>query len=430
MTAATRAATAARVARPVLVGALVAGLVVGCGDGGDGDAATSPAATGDGTATATTDAPTTPDGNGATDDGATDDGATGDGVFAAGAPEWADVPDGAAPGTPEDLVTGLDVPWDVEFLPDGSALLSHRDSYVISRITTDGATTQLTQLDASGGGGEGGLLGLALPPDVTADPHLYAYYTTGDDNRIVRLPFEGTADDLALGEQEVLLTGIPRAQIHDGGALEFGPDGMLWAGTGDAGRPELAQDRDSLGGKVLRLTPDGDVPGDNPIDGSPVYSYGHRNVQGLAFDDDGTLWAAEFGANAYDEVNRIEAGANYGWPAFEGPDATGSFGDLVPDGDEPRAPAAFFRTSEASPSGIAYGGGSLWLAALRGERLWRLPVDGESLGEAEPLFAGDYGRLRNAAVSPEGELWFWTNNTDGRGSPRDGDDRILVAPLD
>ena len=206
--------------------------------------------------------------------------------------------------------------------------------------------------------------GLAPSPDYENDRYLYAYYSTGEENRVVRF---------GIGEEpEPLLTGIPANTYHDGGRISFGPDGLLYIATGDAGAPQNAQDVDSLSGRILRLTPEGDVPKDNPFRDNPVYSYGHRKVQGLAWDEDGQLYASEFGENTYDEVNRIEAGGNYGWPEVEG------------DGGEPEYvdPVATFSTSEASSSGaeipensaIPQWDGDFIVAALRGERLWRLDL--------------------------------------------------------
>ena len=226
-------------------------------------------------------------------------------------------------------------------------------------------------------------------------------------------------DGQSLGEPEVLLEGIPGgAGYHQGGALLVGPDDLLYVGTGDNGVPESAQDRASLSGKVLRLTLDGQPAPGNPFD-DEVYSYGHRNVQGLAFDDEGRLWASEFGANAWDELNLVEAGADYGWPQVEGSGG----------GEGQTDPAVVWRTEDASPSGLAYWDGSLWMAALRGERLWEIPLgDGDAPVE-QPVghLAGELGRLRSVLALPGSDgLLLVTSNTDGRGEVRDGDDRALL----
>ncbi|MEA2323364.1 MAG: hypothetical protein QOD81_3214, partial [Solirubrobacteraceae bacterium] len=192
-------------------------------------------------------------------------------------------------------------------------------------------------------------------------------------------------------------------------------------GTGDAGNGELAQDPESLNGKILRMRPDGGAPADNPFRGSLVWSVGHRNVQGLAWDADGRLWEAELGQDAFDEVNAIRPGRNYGWPRVEGS------GDTA--GGRYTNPAVTWRTSDSSPSGAAIAGSTLYVGALRGERLWRVPLDGARAGEPEPMLEGDYGRLRTVVRAPDGALWVTTSNRDGRGSPAEDDDRILrVTP--
>jgi glucose/arabinose dehydrogenase len=211
---------------------------------------------------------------------------------------------------------------------------------------------------------------------------------------------------------------LDAAGNHNGGRIAFGPDGMLYATVGDAGDPSSAQDLDSLAGKILRITPEGDVPADNPFDGSPVYSYGHRNPQGLAWDDEGTLYASEFGQDTWDELNVIRAGGNYGWPEVEG----------VADREGYIDPVQQWTPDEASPSGIAIVGGSLFIANLRGERLREIPLD--DLAASVEQFDGEFGRLRDVVVAPDGGLWVLTNNTDGRGSPSAGDDRIIRVPFD
>ena len=319
------------------------------------------------------------------------------------------------------LATDLEVPWSFAFLPGGDALVTERDSGRLLRVSPSGEVREIQTLP-EGGSGEGGLLGVAVSPDYSEDRYVYAYYTTQADNRVVRF---------RLGEApEPLLTGIPVNTYHDGGRIKFGPDGMLYVSTGDAGESGNSQDRDSLGGKILRIEPDGSIPPDNPFPGSPVYSYGHRNVEGLAWDARGRLYASEFGQNTWDEVNMISAGENYGWPAVEG------------RGGEDQGyvdPITVWPTSEASPSGaeipidgaIPQWEGDLFVTALRGERLWRLELDeGGAVVDREKLLDGEIGRVRDVIQAPDGSLWVSTSNYDSYGSPvSEQDDRILrLAP--
>jgi glucose/arabinose dehydrogenase len=304
----------------------------------------------------------------------------------------------------EDIVTGLQSPWGLAFLPDGSALVSERDTGRILSIR-DSRTTEVARITDSTLRGEGGLLGIAVAPDYYTNPWVYAYYTTANDNRIVRL---------RLGSSEtpqVLVTGIPAANIHDGGRIAFGPDGYLYAGTGDANEKPRAQDRDSLGGKILRMTTTGQPAPGNPF-GTLVWSLGHRNVQGIAWAPDGTMYAAEFGQNRFDELNRIEPGHNYGWPEVEG------------RGDDSRftEPLVTWTTADASPSGIAVAGDHVYIACLRGRKVYRVDRDGSN---PTRLLTDTYGRLRTVAAAPDGSLWVITSNTDGRATPKRGDDRIL-----
>jgi glucose/arabinose dehydrogenase len=317
-------------------------------------------------------------------------------------------------GAPEQVARGIDVPWGLAFLPGGDALIAERDTGRVLRLAAGGGTpAEVRTIDGVSAAGEGGLLGLAVSPGFTNDNLVYAYLTAGNDNRIVRFRLDG-------GAQEVVFDGIGKAGNHNGGRIAFGPDGMLYAGTGDAGDTATSQDPDSPNGKILRLTPDGDPAPGNPAANSPVYSLGHRNVQGLAWDDDGRLFATEFGQNALDEVNLIRPGANYGWPEVEGDGDT--------DGGRFTNPLITWSTREASPSGMAITGGTVYVAALRGERLWTVPLAGDRLGTPVARFTEEYGRLRTAEVAPDGALWVTTSNTDGRGDVRNGDDRILRFP--
>lgn len=322
-------------------------------------------------------------------------------------------------GEPRDLATDLDVPWGVDFLPDGSALVAQRDSAVVAHLTPDGDVTEAGTIDGVAHGGEGGLLGLAIDPGFPDEPYAYVYYTTSSDNRVARVAYDEESGNL--GEPEVILDGIPAANTHNGGRIAFGPDDHLYVATGDAQDTDNAQDTDSLGGKILRMTTAGDPAPDNPFD-NHVLSYGHRNVQGLAWDEEENLYATEFGQDTLDEVNLIEPGDNYGWPIVEGPGGGEEFTD----------PLLTWEPAEASPSGAAIAGDSLWVASLRGARLWEIPLTGGGeVGEPEAHFVDGFGRLRTVLAHPEGSaLWLTTSNLDAWGSPSDGDDRVMNVPLE
>lgn len=316
-------------------------------------------------------------------------------------------PEPAPVASPGVVASDLEAPWSVAFAGE-VPLVSERDSGRILALR-DGTTTELTTVEDSRGSGEGGLLGLAV-----ANHHLYAYFTAGDENRIVRYPLTGDGGgDLTAGDPDAVLDGIPAGTVHNGGRIAFGPDGMLYATVGDAADTGHSQDLDSLAGKILRMTPEGGVPDDNPFPGSYVYSYGHRNPQGIAWDESGTMYASEFGQNTWDELNVIEPGGNYGWPEVEG--IAGEQGYIDP--------VQQWEPGEASPSGIAVHAGSIWIANLRGESLREVPL--ADLTASTRHYVGEYGRIRDAVLSHDGHLWMVTNNTDGRGDPGPGDDRIL-----
>lgn len=313
------------------------------------------------------------------------------------------------------MATGLDVPWGIAFLPDRSALVAERDSAKIKRIQGS-AVTEVGTVDGVDPSSEGGLLGLAVDPQFSSRPYIYVYFSTGEDNRIARYTYR----DGGISDPQILLTGIPMSPVHNGGRIAFGPDGYLYAGTGDGGDQPNSQNRDSLGGKILRITTDGKPASGNPDPDKAIWSVGHRNVQGLAFDEKGTMYAAEFGQDQWDELNHITPGANYGWPGAEGIAHLDGFTD----------PIAVWRTSEASPSGIAYARGTIFMASLGGQRLWATPVaDGRRTGEPKAFFEGEFGRLRTVVAAPDGSLWVSTSNTDGRGDVHDGDDRILRVTI-
>ncbi|PPL20071.1 PQQ-dependent sugar dehydrogenase [Microterricola pindariensis] len=346
-------------------------------------------------------------------------------------------------GEPSSVATGLDAPWSIlrmtaasvgaeappvttadgTALPEETTLISERDSGDVLELLVDGSLRVTGTVADVAPGGEGGLLGLAARAEEADGPAgspgtwVYAYFTSESDNRIVRMPLQGAAGSLALGPAELVASGIPRAANHDGGRIAFGPDGMLYATTGDAGNRDGAQNPDYLGGKILRMTPTGAVPAGNPF-GTLVWSLGHRNPQGIGWDSRGRLWAAEFGQNTWDELNQVTPGGNYGWPVVEGAAGDARFLD----------PVLQWSTDEASPSGLAVVDDTVFIAALRGERLWRWAPD--SGQPASPWFVGEFGRLRDVAAGPDGTLWFLSNNADGRGSPRDGDDHLWQVALE
>jgi len=339
----------------------------------------------------------------------------------------------ADPFTVETIAENLSVPWAVDFAPDGRIFFTERGGTI--KIIEGGTVTD-TLVDLDVGYVEGGLLGIALDPDFADNGHVYAYYTYGDFfsvyNRVVRFTEEGGM----LGGELVLIDGIPGGPIHDGGRIRFADDGTLYVTTGDAGDPGLAQNPDSLGGKILRINPDGTVPGDNPFEGSPVFSIGHRNPQGLDWDpQSGKLVISEHGPSgergfAHDEINVVDAGGNYGWP------------DIVGDetGDGLRGPLLHSGTAVWAPSGAVFYdsdrigefAGRFLVATLAGSHLLAVEMDlsrGTVLG-SERYLLGDYGRLRDVAVDGDGNVYVLTSNRDGRGIPAHNDDRILrISPV-
>ncbi|WP_246171806.1 PQQ-dependent sugar dehydrogenase [Microbacterium oryzae] len=309
---------------------------------------------------------------------------------------------------PRVVTEKLVAPWSIAFHGD-SALVSERDTARILEVQRDGDVREAALIPGVLHEGEGGLLGLAV-----REGFLYVYSTGSGENRIERYPMTGEPGALGVGQPEKILDGIPASHNHNGGRIAFGPDGMLYATAGDAGEGGLARDLGSLGGKILRMTPDGEVPEDNPFPGSLVYSYGHRNPQGIAWADDGTMYASEFGQETWDELNVITPGGDYGWDEEEG----------IAERDGMIDPILQWPPSEASPSGIAIVGGTLYMANLRGARLRAVPL-------ADPDAAVDHlvsevGRIRDVALAPDGDLWILTNNTDGRGAAGEDDDRILA----
>lgn len=335
--------------------------------------------------------------------------------------------DGGAPSSISTLSSGWTIPWGIGWLPDGkTALVTERGDYTdtgtedgkVWKVTLAGARTFVGSVpNVVGTNGEGGLLGVAVDPDWTANHYVYFMHTASEGNRVVRMTYNGTS----LGNYTVLLQGIKKNQYHNGGRLAFGPDGYLYVATGEAETPALAQDKSSLNGKILRMTTTGQPAPGNPF-GTYVYSYGHRNPQGLAFDRNGRLWEAEFGNSSYDELNLIKPGKNYGWPTCEGTCSTAGMTN----------PKATWPVSQASPSGIAIVRNVVYMAALRGERLWRIPISGdtENVGAPSAYYVGTYGRLRTVSKVPGADqLWLTTTNADNNGKQPDGSDRILRVSI-
>ncbi len=339
------------------------------------------------------------------------------------------------PSTVHTIATGLRIPWGLAFLPDGTALVTERGNGVprfegsspdpgqgarILSVTPQGKVTEVQRLpEVDLGDGEGGLLGIAVSPHYATDKWVYVYYSALSDNRIARLHLGQTP--------EPILTGIPvlgegGGRFHQGGRLAFGPDGMLYAGTGETYfDSEIAQDTGSLGGKILRMTPEGKPAPGNPLPNSVVWSYGHRNVQGLAWDAQGRMYASELGSKTYDELNLIQPGRNYGWPIVEG-------FSVQPEHTNPIA--TWTPTSSASPSDIAVLGNHIYVACLRGQALYRLDLDGTN---ARKVLTGQ-GRLRAVEVAPDGSLWVTTSNRDqvgredGLAQTPDSDRVLRVVP--
>lgn len=310
-----------------------------------------------------------------------------------------------APLAERTLATNLDVPWDIEFLPDGSGIFTERDTFKIKKISGTTVTELDTVEEARSTGGEGGLLGLAVSKTFEEDNSVFIFYTTDTDNRVAKLPLGGTP--------EPIVTGIPKNRFHNGGGLEWGPDGYLWATTGDAQDTALAQDWDSLAGKMLRFDDTGKPAPGNPREDSVVYTVGHRNPQGITWVGD-VAYATEFGNNRTDEINRIEAGNNYGWPDCEG---TCSVPGMT-------NPVVTWPNYLAGPTGIDLHDGALYVGAVTGRRVWKIPVKDGELGTPQALFTR-YGRVRSIASAPDGTLWFGTSNQDTNGFPGPTDDRIV-----
>lgn len=318
----------------------------------------------------------------------------------------------------EVIAEGLKIPWEIVFLPDGDILVTERAG-TLWRIGKD---KKVYAVEGVKHIGEGGLLGMALHPRFTQNSWIYLYLTTVDGgslkNRVERYRMGGDR----LTDRVVIVDEIPGATYHDGGRIVFGPDGYLYITTGDAGQSSLAQNTSSLAGKILRVKDSGEIPSDNPFDNA-IWSYGHRNPQGLAWDDEERLWATEHGRSGilsgFDELNLIERGKNYGWPVIQG--------DERKDGMET---PVFHSGSDYTwaPAGAEFVSGSIFFGGLKGEALYEVKAD-RSNPELKVHFPGQFGRLRAVKLGPDGRIYVTTSNTDGRGEPRPGDDKIIRLQL-
>ena len=334
----------------------------------------------------------------------------------------------------ETVAENLSIPWSIDWTPNGMILFTERDGYL--RVIHDGKLQENPLLSLGVVGVEGGLLGVAVDPNYTETNYVYLYYTYDEllstKNKLVRYQLT----DGVLTEDKVLLEGIPGGPFHDGGRIQFGPDGKLYITTGDAGNPDLSQDANSLGGKILRINSDGTIPKDNPWEDSPIYSIGHRNPQGIDWDENGNLVATEHGPSGergrgHDEVNVIAPGTNYGWPEIIGDETAEDLQNpILHTGDDTWAPSgAEFYNGDKIPQWT----GKYFVATLRGNHLHMIDFDlqDNKIISNERLFQDEFGRLRDVATGPDGFLYILTSNQDGRGSPESNDDKILrIVPFD
>ena len=332
--------------------------------------------------------------------------------------------------TVETVADKLTIPWSIDWLPDGSIIFTERNGNL--RIIQDNIL-QEPLLSLGVGGVEGGLLGVTVDPNFESNGYIYLYYTYNEFlstiNKVVRYQL----NDGEITEDKVLIDGIPGGPFHDGGRIQFGPDGKLYITTGEAGNPDLSQDINSLGGKILRINSDGTIPEDNPWEESPIYSIGHRNPQGIDWDDHGNLVATEHGpsgwrGSAHDEINLIIAGKNYGWPDIIGNETKeGLEIPILHTGDDTWAPSGSeFYDGDKIPEW----NGKYFVATLRGSHLHMIEFENNEVVSHEKLFQDDFGRLRDVATGPEGFLYILTSNQDGRGNPNPNDDKILrIMPI-
>lgn len=333
------------------------------------------------------------------------------------------------------IAKNLDTPWAIAFLPaspsqggpDNSMLVTERNG-TVQLVDKNGNVSVAGKIDNAREIGEGGLLGIALHPDFLSNNYVYFYYTysgSGDStlNRVVRMTLRQAQGKPQLTDEKIIIDKIPGASNHNGGRIKFGPDKLLYIGTGDAQNPSQAQSKNTLGGKILRITDEGKIPAGNKFK-NPVYSYGHRNVQGLAWDENGNLWATEHGRSGVlsglDELNLIENGNNYGWPNIQGDQS--KTGMIVPKRNS--------GSDTWAPSGAAYLNGSVFFSGLRGQALYEAVIENNQITEVKEHFKGQFGRIREVILGPDRMIYITTSNRDGRGNPVNDDDKVIrINPL-
>jgi len=329
----------------------------------------------------------------------------------------------------ETVAENLEIPWEIAFAPDGRIFFTERIGNL--RVIEEGQLNPEPVISIDVGRGEGGLLGLALDPNFEENHYLYLHFTYSEFlstfNKVIRF----TEHNNELSDGTVLIDKIPGGPFHDGGRIKFGPDDKLYITTGDAGNANLAQDLNSLAGKILRINRDGSIPDDNPFPNSPVFSYGHRNPQGIDWHPTSKiLVASEHGPSAHDEINFVKAGKNYGWPIIVGDGNQPEYvNPIIHTGQETWAPsgASFYNSDK-----ISGWEGKFFVATLRGSHLRMLDLDLEQnkVISSDALFQDSFGRLRDVVAGPDGYLYLLTSNNDGRGAPAPNDDRILrVVPI-
>ena len=317
----------------------------------------------------------------------------------------------------EVILDNLEIPWDIAFLDGDKMLVAERPGRL---ILVSGKERKEISIEGVKHAGEGGLLGIRLHPNFSQNKFIYLYLSSGYStsetrNRVERYKLEGNK----LSDKKIIIDNIPGAVYHDGGRMEFGPDGFLYITTGDATQEDIAQDLNSLGGKILRLRDDGTIAPGNPFN-TAVYSYGHRNPQGIAWDSAGRLWETEHGRSGIlsglDELNLIKPGLNYGWPEIEGDESRSQMVEPVKHSGS---------QDTWAPASLAYLDGSLYFGGLKGEALYEAILDGEKVKEFKTHFKNEFGRIRTVRVGPDGMLYLTTSNRDGRGSPNSADDKII-----